>query len=96
MARKPQPPREPSGTETPSTPIGFEASIQRLAAIVEELEGGELPLEESLRLFEEGVLLARSSQQVLDAAEQRVELLLGLDRDGNPILERLDEDEGDT
>jgi len=49
----------------------FEDSIRRLSEIVESLEGGELPLEDSLRLFEEGIKLARTSQSVLDRAEKR-------------------------
>jgi exodeoxyribonuclease VII small subunit len=65
----------------------------RLAAIVEELESGEHPHEESLRLFEEGVLLAKSSQRTLDAAEKRVELLLEIGEDGTPIVEDVDDDD---
>lgn len=62
----------------------FEASIQRLSEIVTSLEKGDLPLEESLALFEEGVKLSRTSQERLDAAQKRVEELLGFDRDGKP------------
>ncbi len=62
----------------------FEASIQRLSEIVTSLEKGDLPLEESLALFEEGVKLSRASQERLDAAQKRVEELLGFDRDGKP------------
>jgi exodeoxyribonuclease VII small subunit len=68
----------------------FEDSIRRLAEIVETLEGGELPLEESLRLFEEGVKLARTSQATLDHAERRVEELLSIDEDGNPVVREMD------
>jgi len=68
----------------------FEASIARLAEIVEQLEEGELPLEESLTLFEEGIGLARASQRTLDEAEKRVEQLLGFDSEGEPITEELD------
>jgi exodeoxyribonuclease VII small subunit len=72
----------------------FEGSIARLAEIVEELEEGELPLEESLTLFEEGIGLARASQRTLEHAEKRVEQLLGFDAEGEPITEELDaEDE---
>lgn len=86
--------------KTPSLPAGkdvdpgpsFESAIQRLANIVEELEGGELPLEQSLALFEEGIVLARSSQRSLDAAEKRVEQLLAIDGDGNPVVDELDAD----
>jgi exodeoxyribonuclease VII small subunit len=67
----------PAG-ETPS----FEAAIKRLTEIVQTLERGELPLEESLRLFEEGVKLSRTSQARLDAAEKRVEQLLAVDEQG--------------
>lgn len=69
-----------SDAETPS----FEDAIKRLSEIVQALERGDLPLEESLRLFEEGVRLSRASQEKLDAAQRRVEELLGFDRDGRP------------
>jgi len=62
----------------------FEAAIKRLTEIVQQLERGELPLEESLRLFEEGVKLSRVSQTRLDAAEKRVEQLLAVDAQGVP------------
>jgi exodeoxyribonuclease VII small subunit len=76
----------PSGT----TRVSFEDSIRRLSEIVETLEGGELPLEESLRLFEEGIKLARTSQGVLDRAEKRVEELLSVDEHGNPVVREID------
>ncbi|HHH29231.1 MAG TPA: exodeoxyribonuclease VII small subunit [Polyangiaceae bacterium] len=60
----------------------FEASAERLQTIVEQLESGELPLEKSLELFEEGVKVARDAQARLDAAEKRVEELLGVDEEG--------------
>jgi exodeoxyribonuclease VII small subunit len=62
----------------------FEDDIKRLSEIVERLERGDLPLEESLQLFEEGVRLSRSSQERLDSAQKRVEELLGFERDGRP------------
>jgi exodeoxyribonuclease VII small subunit len=68
----------------------FEGAIERLSAIVEELERGDLPLESSVALFEEGVLLARKAQTVLDQAEKRVEQLLGFDAQGHPVVEVLD------
>ena len=60
----------------------FEEAIKRLGEIVQTLERGDLPLEESLRLFEEGVKLSRLSQQRLDNAEKRVEQLLAVDEQG--------------
>jgi exodeoxyribonuclease VII small subunit len=64
--------------------LSFEEAIKRLSAIVHTLEEGDLPLEESLRLFEEGVRLSRASQSKLDSAQKRVEELLGFDREGKP------------
>jgi exodeoxyribonuclease VII small subunit len=67
---------------TSTSPASFEASIARLSEIVEQLERGEMPLEESLRLFEEGVKLSRTSQERLDRAQKKVEELLRVDADG--------------
>lgn len=64
------------------TTMSFEASAERLTAIVRELESGELSLEASLSLFEEGVRVAREAQARLDAAEKRVDELLGTHADG--------------
>lgn len=62
----------------------FEDAVKRLSDIVQRLERGDLPLEESLQLFEEGVGLSRASQDKLDSAQKKVEELLGVDRDGKP------------
>ena len=79
--RTPSSPSESAAAaETPS----FEVAIKRLTEIVQVLERCELPLEESLRLFEEGVKLSRVSQQKLDTAEKRVEQLLAVDEQGRP------------
>jgi len=67
----------------------FEASTERLAQIVDALEHGDLPLEQSLRLFEEGVRLLRSAEERLDQAERRVEELLGFDTKGKPVTREL-------
>jgi exodeoxyribonuclease VII small subunit len=72
------------GPEDPQS-ASFEQSIRRIGQIVDQLERGDLPLEESLRLFEEGVRLARHSQQRLDRAERRIEELLGVDGDGQVV-----------
>jgi exodeoxyribonuclease VII small subunit len=69
---------------------GFEDALKRLTAIVERLESGELSLEQSLSLFEEGTRLSRSSQAQLDAAEKRVEELLAIDANGLPVVRELD------
>jgi len=53
----------------------FEDALIKLEKIVSKLEEGDLPLEESLRLFEEGIRLSRFCNQKLDEAEKRVEIL---------------------
>ena len=59
----------------------YEALMERLQEVVERLETGQLPLAEALALYEEGVALAARCQQVLDAAELRVQQLV-VDADG--------------
>ena len=54
----------------------FDQVLAQLRGIVERLEGGNLSLEQSLAAFEEGVRLSRTGARILDAAEQRVEILL--------------------
>lgn len=55
---------------------GFDQVLDRLKGVVDRLEHGNLSLEESLKTFEEGIGLARRGHGLLDAAEQRVEVLV--------------------
>ncbi len=66
----------------------FETSLKELEKIVRGLEEGDLSLEESLKLFENGVKLSRECQERLNQAERRIEVLLK-DGDGNPVLQSL-------
>jgi len=54
----------------------FEASLDELEKVVRELEGGDLPLERSLELFERGMALSDACRKQLEAAETRVEILI--------------------
>jgi exodeoxyribonuclease VII small subunit len=54
----------------------FEECLQRLELIVKDMECGDLPLEQSLKLFEEGIALSASCKKELDDAEAKVEILL--------------------
>jgi exodeoxyribonuclease VII small subunit len=54
----------------------FEESLKKLQAIVDQLEKGDLALEESLKLYEEGVGLSTACKQELDAAEGKVRMLV--------------------
>ena len=68
-----------SGTGTGSTgpaELGFDQILARLREVVTRLESGDLSLEQSLLVYEEGVQLARRGQQLLASAEKRVEILV--------------------
>jgi len=67
----------------------FEVSLNELERIVQQLEDGDLSLEDSLQLFEQGVKLSRECQQRLAQAERRIEVLLK-DASGNAVMENLE------
>jgi len=54
----------------------FETSLEKLEKLVEQMEDGDLTLEDSLKTFEEGIRLTRECQQALAAAEHKVKLLI--------------------
>jgi len=62
----------------------FEASLEALEQIVRQLEDGDLPLDKSLELFEQGIRLSRECQERLSQAERRIEILLR-DNQGRPV-----------
>lgn len=67
----------------------FESQLKELEEIVGKLEEGDLPLEESLLLFEQGVKLSRECRERLTSAERRIEILLK-DSEGNFTVSELD------
>ncbi|MFQ5416611.1 MAG: exodeoxyribonuclease VII small subunit [Myxococcota bacterium] len=68
---------DPHGSDDPgASGVTFESSLERLEAIVDRLEQGELPLEGSLEAFEQGVALTRRCAEQLETAERRIELLV--------------------
>ncbi len=69
----------------------FEASLSELEQIVKQLEDGDLPLEESLKLFEQGVKLSRECRERLANAERRIEVLIR-ESDGSISLEPVETD----
>src|SRR3954453_4696142 len=74
----------------------FEDSLLELERIVAELESGKLGLTDALARYEEGVKHLKSCQQLLEMAERKIELLSGVDADGNPITEAFEETESDS
>lgn len=75
--------------QTPELP--FEKAFAQLQELVKKLEGGTLPLEESLKAFEEGVRLTRQCQESLASAELKVEQLLKVGADGKPQTKPFEE-----
>ncbi|HWP83658.1 MAG TPA: exodeoxyribonuclease VII small subunit [Terriglobia bacterium] len=81
-------------SEKAKTELSFEQGLERLEAIVAELEKGDLALERALELFEEGMKLSASCRKKLEEAENRVEILLKKN-DGKMVAEpfRIGEEE---
>jgi len=69
----------------------FEASLNELEKIVKQLEDGDMPLEESLKLFEDGVRLSRECRERLTNAERRIEVLMR-EADGAISLESVSQE----
>ena len=78
-------------SKTDSVP--FEESVKQLAEIVDKLEGGDLPLDEAVSLFESGMQIAKRSQAQLDRAEKKVEELLAVEDDGTAVTREFVDDE---
>jgi len=72
----------------PAAELSFEQALSRLEAIVEQLEGGSLSLEDSLARYEEGIRLSRQLTQALEAAEKRIERLVS--EGGEPRTEPIE------
>jgi len=73
----------------------FESSLNELEQIVLQLEDGDIPLEKSLKLFEDGVKLSRECRERLTQAERRIEVLLK-GADGNLSLQNIEPDDLET
>jgi len=58
------------------SPVNFEKAMSQLEALVEDMEQGDLPLEDALKHFEKGIALASDCQHALNKAEQKVSLLI--------------------
>jgi len=87
---------------TPDLPLdeaaegqSFESMMDRLQDLVTKLEEGNLPLEDSIRCFEEGMSLVKRCGTVLNRAEERIQKLMR-DATGRPVTEPLDGNEEET
>lgn len=77
-------------SEANAPELSFEQSLTELQQIVGDLEQGEIGLDESMQRFEQGISLLRNCYGVLERAEQRIEILTGIDAAGNPLTEPFD------
>jgi exodeoxyribonuclease VII small subunit len=68
------------------TPPSFEAALTELEAVLRDLEDGSMTLDASLARYEQGVGLLRTCYERLQNAEQKIQLLAGIDENGQPVL----------
>jgi exodeoxyribonuclease VII small subunit len=92
MPRKTTDRQDVDATGGEPQPVDFEQSLEALEALVEQLEGGDLPLEKALEAFERGVRLTRECQQALREAEQKVAILSGNGDDARAVAFETDGD----
>jgi exodeoxyribonuclease VII small subunit len=83
-------------TQRDECAASFEESLDELEAIVAELESGKLGLSDALARYEQGVRHLKTCQQLLERAERRIEILSGMDADGNPITEPFEDRNDDS
>src|ERR1700691_6144849 len=81
---------DPTNLDSSAEEPTFEAGLVELQDLVRVLEEGSLGLDESIARFERGITLLRRCYQALERAEQKIELLTGFDRAGNPVTAPLD------
>ena len=73
--------------------LSFEDAMGRLELVVRDLEEGDVELTAALGRYEEGVKLLRHCHDVLEKAQRKIELVTGVDSDGNPVTVPLDDSE---
>ena len=83
--------QEPTADRPPDAPASFEVALEKLQRIVQELEQGDLGLSASLQKYEEGIRCLRFCHRELASAQQRIELLTGVDAAGQATTEPFDE-----
>jgi exodeoxyribonuclease VII small subunit len=85
-----------NSTKTETESLSFEQCLAELEAIVAELESGKLGLSDALGRYEQGVKHLQSCHALLEGAQRRIELLSGVDADGNPITQAYDDQQHES
>jgi len=83
---------DPNHPHEPPCPPSFEQALVQLEQIVHRLEDGEVGLAEALSHYEQGVKLLKQCYGLLQRAERRIELLSGVDAEGNPVTAPFDDE----
>ena len=83
---------DPNNPHEPPCPPSFEQALVQLEQIVRQLEDGEVGLAESLAHYEQGVKLLKQCYGLLQHAERRIELVSGVDAEGNPVTQPFDDE----
>lgn len=73
-------------TKTKTDELSLEEAMEKLDAIVQQMESGELPLEKLITCYEEGIALSKVCQERLDKAEERIRII-ARDVEGRPVVE---------
>ncbi|MBA62410.1 MAG: exodeoxyribonuclease VII small subunit [Planctomycetaceae bacterium] len=84
---------QPMGKKKPQQELTFEQALEGLEEIVAQLENGQLGLSEALECYQQGVGLLKHCHEALAGAERKIELLTGVDTDGNPITEEFEDEQ---
>jgi exodeoxyribonuclease VII small subunit len=87
--------RSPAKKSAAETDVSFEESLGSLETIVAKLESGELGLGDALEAYEQGIGQLKACHRLLEAAERRIEILSGVDAEGNPVLQSFPPGQGD-
>lgn len=92
MSKKADANRPPADETAEAVPPSFDEALRGLEAVVHQLEEGQLGLEQALARYEHGVKLLRHCYGMLEGAERRIELLTGVDAEGNPVTQPFDDE----
>ena len=77
----------------PAESVDFESSLEELEVIVRRLEQGGGPLEQALGDYAQAIVLLRACHGRLEHAERKIEILSGVDANGNPVVREVDDEE---
>ena len=88
-----KPPRPPVAEEIDCSQLSFESGLEELERFVRQLEQGQLGRSESLAAYQQGVARLRHCYALLEEAERKIEVLSGVDSEGNPVTSPYDDED---